>query len=140
MLNHRIFQICLTGLGACLLSMAAAGPAQAQEGIGERIGAQLDRGIDRLNEEFSQGWESLQQAVDKMGVQGRVYSRLRWDKQLVQSEFDIEVEDGGIVTLRGRVPTPAAKQKAITLAKDTVGVNRIVDDLRVESSGEEAAR
>lgn len=104
-------------------------PAKAQ-GIGERIGARLDQGIDRLGEELQEGWESLKQTVDRMGVQGRVYSRLRWDKNFADTKFDIDVKND-IVTLRGVVSSIEAQKKALQIANDTIGVARVENELTV---------
>ena len=121
----------LLATAAMFLVPVGTPKSEAQEGLGERIGAELDEGISRLSEEFREGWASLKQAVDKMGVQGRVYSRLRWDKQLSQADLDVDVEEGGIVALGGTVADETAKQKALQLAQDTVGVNRVIDRLTV---------
>jgi len=118
--------------GACLISLIAAAPAQSQEGIGAQIGAQIDRGIERLGEEFRESWEALQKTVDNMGVQGRVYSRLKWDKQLADSRIDVDVKEGGIVLLQGRVPSEAAKEQAVLLTEQTVGVKRVVQELAIQ--------
>lgn len=132
MRTRRIWNVCLAGLAACLFSVAVAPPAQAQ-GFGERLGQQLDEGLNRLSSEVREGWASLRQSLDKMGVQGRVYSRLRWDKQLEGAELDLETPTEGEVVLRGRVTSPEAKRKAEQLASDTVGVNRVVNELQVVS-------
>jgi len=122
-------------LTACSASLTVAPPAYSQ-GFGERLGAQLDRGIDRLSEEFKEGWDSLRKAVDKMGVQGRVYSRLRWDKALAQSAIDVDVEDDSSVVLRGRVDTVETRNRAVQLAEDTVGVEQVLDQLTVQAVAE----
>ncbi len=140
--KDRMGHVGVVAMAACLISAIEAAPAYAQEreeGIAERIGSRLDRGIDRLSEELREGWESLQKYVDTMGVKGRVYSRLRWDKHLAESEFDLDVEEGGVVVLRGRVPSTMAKEKAIQLSNDTVGVSRVVDELRVEAPPEDGS-
>ena len=66
-----------------------------------------------------------------MGVQGRVYGRLHWDKALEGATLDISVRDGQVVVLAGKVATAAAKQKAEQLARDTVGVESVVNELAV---------
>ena len=66
-----------------------------------------------------------------MGVQSRVYSRLHWDKDLNDAKIDLEFKDG-TATLRGTVKTVKAKAKAVELARDTVGVDRVVDQLTIE--------
>jgi osmotically-inducible protein OsmY len=65
---------------------------------------------------------------------GRVYSRLHWDKALHSSSLTVRME-GTAVVLRGTVPDAAAKAKAVTLAADTVGVNKVVDELTLTSPG-----
>ena len=131
MSHPRLWHCYLIGISVAVLGLASSGPAQAQQGIGERLGQQLDEGLDRLGSELREGWASLRQTVDRMGVQGRVYSRLRWDKQIATAEIDIETQPEGVVVLRGTLSDEAAKQKAVQLAGDTGGVNRVVDELTV---------
>lgn len=114
-----------------VIGVANPSNTNAQEGIGERIGESIDRGLDRLSGEIQENWASLRKFVDKLGVQGRVYSRLRWDKQLEKAEIEVDVAAGGTVRITGRVANAAAKEKAIELTKGTVGVTRVVDDLQV---------
>ena len=130
---------CLVALGVFLIGPAAA-PAQAQQGLGERLGAQLDEGLDQLGNELREGWASIQQTVDRLGIQGRVYSRLRWDKHVSTERLDVEASERGIVVLRGQVPSQAAKQKAVQLARDTVGVERVEDKLSVAAPTTDAGQ
>jgi osmotically-inducible protein OsmY len=66
--------------------------------------------------------------VDELGTEGRVYGRLRWDKALAGSTLDVQAA-GSTITLIGTVPNQSAREKAITLARDTVGVTNVVDQL-----------
>jgi osmotically-inducible protein OsmY len=66
-----------------------------------------------------------------MGVQGRVYGRLQWDKALQGAKLDIEVKNANTVVLTGSVPTTEAKAKAQELAEGTVGVSSVVNQLTV---------
>ncbi|WP_164103196.1 BON domain-containing protein [Candidatus Laterigemmans baculatus] len=139
MLKQRIYHSCLAVLAASVLCAATVVPAEqglaqegrGQQGLGERLGEQFDQGLNRLRTEVREGWESLRSTVDRMGVQGRVYSRLRWDKQLADLKIEVDVVEGGIVTLRGQVSDAEAQKKAVGLASDTVGVTRVIDELRV---------
>ena len=136
-MKRRHVSLCCVAMGIYLASvLPTASTAVAQPGIGERIGQGLDQGLSRLGDELQEGWQSLRQGVDKMGVQARVYSRLHWDKQLAGSELDVEVAEGGVITLRGRVADTAAKEKAIELAQDTIGVTRVMDGLAVRQPPE----
>ena len=135
--NHQLTKRCLGVSGfialLAIVTTTTLPSLRAQDGIGERIGQSLDQGLNRLQGELREGWASLKQTVDRLGIEGRVYSRLRWDKEVATSTIDLDATDGGVVTLRGQVRNAAAKQKAVQLAQDTVGVNRVIDELSVLS-------
>ena len=115
----------------CALCGLTMNNSLAQEGVGEQVGKKIDRGIDRLEENLKQSWAQIRKSVENMGVQGRVYSRLHWDKALEKATIDVEVRDEHVVVLKGSVPNQAARQKAVQLARDTVGVTQVVDRLAV---------
>lgn len=96
-----------------------------------QIGERVDRALDRLGDNIREGWEEARGAVNRMGLQARVYSRVRWDKALENETIEIDVQAADAVVLRGSVKSDVAKHKAIELARDTVGVARVVDELTV---------
>jgi osmotically-inducible protein OsmY len=69
-----------------------------------------------------------------MGLQGRVYGRLHWDKALEGASLDITIRDTTTVVLTGSVSSEAAKSKAEQLARDTTGVGNVVNQLAVAPS------
>jgi hypothetical protein len=119
--------IILLGVPTIVAAAVLLTQARAQETIGEQIGAGIDRGLSELREE----WREVRKSVEGMGVQGRVYSRLRWDKAIETGAIDIEVRATDVVVLQGTVPTAAVRQKAVQLARDTVGVASVVDQLTI---------
>ena len=114
---------------ACLLWGAAS--AQQPQGTAEKIGEKIDRGLTQIGNELSRAWTEVRKSVEAMGVQGRVYGRLHWDKALENADLDIDVRDNQVVILKGKVASPAAKQKAEQLARDTIGVTSVVNELAV---------
>ena len=48
--------------------------------------------------------------------------------------MEIEVRDDQFVVLKGSVASAAAKQKAVQLAGDTLGVKSVVDELAIGRS------
>ncbi len=106
-------------------------PAPNQEGVGERVGESVDRGLTKLGEKLRKTWADIRKSVDELGVQGRVYGRLHWDKAIGTAPIEISVQNENIVTLSGSVPNEAARRTAVMLAKDTVGVRQVVDRLTV---------
>ena len=81
--------------------------------------------------EGSATWGDIKRATHRMTVQGRVYARLYWDKSLADAPFQVETKNGGVVVLKGSVPSAEAKHRAVELAQSTVGVNDTVDELGI---------
>jgi len=113
-------------------------PAQQPKSTGEAIGEKVDnvvqsikRGARATTETLQEQYQKARTSVHNMNVQARVYSRLHWDKDLNDARIDLEVRDGTAV-LRGTVKTLQAKAKAIELARETVGVDRVDDHLTLE--------
>jgi hypothetical protein len=73
-------------------------------------------------------------AVRKLGLSQQIETRLWQDKRLVADEIIVQVEDGGTAILRGIVPDEDHKDRAVTLARDTRGVEKVVDELAVRPS------
>ena len=59
-----------------------------------------------------------------------VRARLAADKRFVGVEFRVTA-DGAVVTLRGVVPDARVKRLAVGVAENTVGVEKVVDELAV---------
>jgi uncharacterized iron-regulated protein len=115
-------------------------PPQQPKGAGESIGETVDnvvqsikRGARSTSEALQEQFQRVRASVHNMGVQARVYSRLHWDKDLYDAKIDPEFKDG-TATLRGTVKSLKAKAKAIELARDTVGVDRVDEHLTIEPS------
>jgi hypothetical protein len=113
-------------------------PAQQPKSTGEAIGEKVEnvvesikRGARTTTETLQEQYQRAKNSVHDMSVQARAYSRLHWDKDLNDAKIDLEVKDGTAI-LRGAVKTLPAKLKAIALARDTVGVDRVDDHLTVE--------
>ena len=109
------------------------GPA---EQVGEVVGNALDqtgRALDQTGRAIERGFRSAfarsRDTVESMEVTSRVYSRLHWDRELVGSRLYLETRPGGLVTLRGTVPTRAAAERALALTTSTIGVSRVISEL-----------
>jgi hypothetical protein len=124
---------------AALLATAGllADRALGQEpGIGQRVGEKLDeagaairRDVGNAGDAMREGFHKARASVNAMGIEARVYGRLRWDKALDGAAIEVAASRDGTVTLTGTVADVPAKAKAGRLAGDTVGVTRVVDQL-----------
>jgi osmotically-inducible protein OsmY len=60
----------------------------------------------------------------------RIQSKFFLDDQVRTGSIDVTSKNG-VVTLEGTAPSPAAKQRAITLARETDGVSQVIDRINV---------
>lgn len=132
------------GLAAAALvpGPAAMGRSQ-QEGPAERVGSRVDdllnslrRNFENLSEDVRRQFAEAQQRVEGLGVEARVYSRIHWDKALSESEIAVEVREENLVVLHGAVADAELRRKAVRLAVETVGVDRVEDRLAVSDGAE----
>ena len=93
----------------------------------QEIKGGLRKAGDAAKEQFSKA----KTAVNNMGVESRVYGRLHWDKALNAASIELAATDDGVITLDGTVADAKAKAKAVELARDTVGVTKVVDHLAI---------
>jgi hypothetical protein len=66
-------------------------------------------------------------------LEGRVRNRLTTDKSLAESVVDVVVSDKN-VELKGSLATQEQVRRAVDLAESTVGVENVVNSLRVEAA------
>lgn len=102
------------------------GPAQQ---VGQVVGGALDTAGRAVERSLRTAFARTRGAVESMEVTSRVYSRLLWEKELTGSRFVIDSRPGGVVILRGSVPSPEAADRAAALAISTVGVSRVFNEL-----------
>ena len=83
--------------------------------VTDRIKAGLTKTGDKVND----GW---------------ILSKVKWflvgEELLKGSDIDVDVKDN-VVTLKGTVKSTAARARAVSLATDTEGVKRVIDQLIV---------
>ncbi len=101
------------------------------QGVAERVGEALDNAGRGIRNGVQNAFAKTRTSVHQQEVVARVYSRLHWDKVLVGSTLELEVRDGGVTILRGAVADEDARRRAVVLARDTVGVTQVVDELTV---------
>jgi len=74
--------------------------------------------------------DTIGSSIDDAWIHTKITSKLIVDKDTPARKINVDVMNG-VVTLRGEVNTPAAKAEAERIAKDTEGVKRIRDLLKV---------
>ena len=75
--------------------------------------------VSKSGEKITDGW-----------ITSRIKTKYTADETLKASSINVDTVDH-VVTLRGAVPTEAARTKALDMAKEVEGVDRVVDALKV---------
>ena len=127
MSRHKLF----TSASAAFLVIASTAISQAQDGPLRRTGRALDNAGKNVRARVEGEVVRGQISAQERDLLARVTTRIRWDKKLVDSLLQIEVQPDGTVILRGSVLDAAAKNRAVDLAESTVGVTKVVDELAI---------
>jgi hyperosmotically inducible periplasmic protein len=111
-------------------------PPEREGKVGKKVDEAIrdvKKGVQEAAQSVRESFDRMRTAVHNMGIEARVYSRLHWDKALNNANLELDVHNGGIATLRGTVPDAGARSKAVALARDTVGVTQVIDQLAVSA-------
>jgi osmotically-inducible protein OsmY len=90
----------------------------------EQAQAEIDRA--RANK------ETVGSSVDDAWIHSKIVAKFLTDWNTPERKINVDV-DNNIVTLRGTVDTMKEKQEAERVARDTDGVKRVVNQLRVKA-------
>ncbi len=129
MTSKQTFRLTFALLAAAVLGFAST--ANAQQGIIGRAGEALDNAGRNIRSGVENAVANSKAAVHEQDLLARVYSRIHWDKILVGSTLELQVQADGTVILRGAMTDKVSKDRAILLARDTVGISRVVDEMTV---------
>lgn len=134
-------QLIRKGMGLGLLGMLIASSgcsdqdAQCLARVGERMKVKLEVLTAGTQNKLVAGWQAARGDLDEMALDARVSARLRWDKSLTNHAIQVRAE-GGMVELRGTVTDLQQRQRAVELARTTVGVETVSDELTVAGKEE----
>jgi len=107
---------------------AAGAVADATKTAAEAVADTSKKGAKKTKEAVSKTGE----VITDGWISSRIKTKFMGDDTLQASSIQVDTKDH-VVTLTGAVPTSAARTKAIALAKEVEGVNRVVDKLTVVS-------
>jgi osmotically-inducible protein OsmY len=86
-----------------------------------------------LGEKISEQGEKIGEAIDDATITTAVKAKLLADGQVPGTKIDVDTK-AGVVTLSGTVKNEQEKEKAIQIARETRGVQRVEVQLMVRSS------
>ena len=71
--------------------------------------------------------------IKDSSIKSSIKAQLAADSFKGLSHIDVDVDDHGIVSLEGRVPSQEAADRAISIARATEGVSTVKSELKVKS-------
>jgi len=86
-----------------------------------------------IGEKVSEAAGAVGQVVDDAAITTEVKAKLLADSKVSGTKINVDTKEG-VVTLKGTVKNEEEKVKAIQIARDTQGVQRVEDQLTVQSS------
>jgi len=89
--------------------------------------------VDIVDNRIDVGSASAGNAISDSAVTTKVKSQILANTTLRQSDISVTTNNG-VVTLSGQVPSEEARQLALGLTRNTGGVNRIEDQLKVTAT------
>jgi osmotically-inducible protein OsmY len=110
-------------------SKTKEGTAKAKEGS--------DKAIEKSKEGVDKAWDKTKEGVTKAGDEvsdawllSKIKMKFMDEGALKGSDINVDV-DQHVVTLKGTVPSEAARAKAMEIAKNTDGAKRVIDRLTI---------
>ena len=85
-----------------------------------------------LGEKAAVATQKIQETVSEAGLTTKIKAKMALDDTLKSRTIDVSTE-GSTVTVSGTVPTVAAHDRAISLARETAGISVVIDHLKVVS-------
>jgi hypothetical protein len=84
-----------------------------------------------VGETVAVGANKAERALSAASLTAKIKSKMTLDDTVDAASINVDT-DGTVVTLHGTVKSNAERQRAVQLARETEGVTRVVDRLRVE--------
>lgn len=115
---------------------AAATTGQAARDADRKIDeaqAKADKKTDEAQKKAGETADNIGDATKDAALTAAVKSKFLADTKISGLKIDVDTRLG-VVTLNGTVPTAAEKQRAVAVAKETDGVKKVVDNLKVGKS------
>jgi hyperosmotically inducible periplasmic protein len=84
-----------------------------------------------LGEKTAVAAEKVKDTVTEAGITTKIKAKMSLDDTIDARRIDVSTT-GSVVTVSGTVPSQAAHDRALALARETNGVTRVVDRLRIE--------
>jgi hyperosmotically inducible periplasmic protein len=133
---------CLARLSLLAIALAAGACTRTEDGVriegdeaaarveeaGERAGEALDEAGERVGEAAAEVERRAGPVAEDAAITAKVKAKLAADPEVAAVHIDVDTLDH-VVTLSGRVASPAVRDEADKLTRGTEGVRAVVNNL-----------
>jgi osmotically-inducible protein OsmY len=84
-----------------------------------------------IGEKAAVATKKIQETVSEAGLTTKIKAKMALDDTLKSGAIDVSTE-GSTVTVGGTVPSVAARNRALALARETAGVSVVIDRLEIK--------
>jgi osmotically-inducible protein OsmY len=106
-------------------------PSGANRVDAEAAGAQGKAIVDKTATTVGKAATKLEQTVDEGSLTLKIKSKMALDDMVKARTINVDTT-GSVVTLTGTVESSQERERAVRLARETVGVTNVVDKLQVK--------
>ena len=121
-------------LAAAVAGATLFGAACSDRNSPQSVGEKMDRTTDKMSAAADNAAAKAAASADDGTVTVKVKAALMTDPALKPLQINVGTKDG-VVTLEGAVDSQALKERAAQIAQSVSGVNSVVDNLSVKSTG-----
>lgn len=138
LLRLILILIIVVAIGAFLFGYrwGGGGPFMADRPVGtsgERREVSTERAREagaEIAEKVAESANEAQQKLAEASLTAKIKSKLALDDYVEAARIDVDTDDT-VITLSGTVRSEAERRRALTIARETVGVTSVVDHLTV---------
>jgi osmotically-inducible protein OsmY len=105
----------------------------SEPAVGTTGSANLERARERgaeLGEKAAIASRKVGEVVGEAALTTKIKAKMALDDSVKSRAIDVTT-DGSTVTLTGTVASAAERERAVALARETVGVTRVIDNLQI---------
>ncbi len=106
--------------------------------IGRKITSKFESAASPTRKKLEMGIQAMRGEILESSVEDAVLFRLRTDKNLKDQKIEVSCKEEGVILLKGTVHDERSKVRAIEVAENTRGVNKVESEL-VEKAPDDGA-
>jgi len=124
----------MTLLAAALAGIALFGAGCSDRNSSDTVGEKMDRTTDKMSAAADTAAARAAASIDDGTITVKVKTAILTDPALKPLQISVGTKDG-VVTLAGAVDSQELKERAAQIAHSVSGVNSVVDNLTIKSTG-----